>query len=502
MLSGAGGLDCGVQRKEVCLVGNVGDQLDDIVDLPHLVVEGADLVYGLLGDPLNKLHLLRRDFAERGRFFPFFRRLCGLVHDLLRRACDLLDRRREVVDILPDLFDLVELPACIFRRLLCRGGNLLGGPDDLVGALADLFCRQVHLVPCFCHFSEECADGGQRSVVIVLDDLERVVVSCIHKRRQVALCHGGECFPKLFGAFGESLFLLLCSLHQVFNLLFSLPLLRDIVVDGENRVQIAGTVEERDVVPIKEVGAGRELYCCLSVACLPCPYSVENPLSRLGTVFEVLCGEPRRLVFGVPREFQERLVCHLQGRIRVPEEDRHRVLLNHDVRLFLQFLDLFHLFLLFGPVVPDVEGHLDLAFLVEDGDGVQGEVFLHAVGPLDHDVASGEFFRLVAGVEVHAVEDGDVVVVEFLCKGLFPGPPPHPDVLVVDIDPALVRAERRDCKRVLLDHRIDAAPYPPAFLLPLPLPGEIVVDDEDALDLVLLVEKRNAILLKCMGPRG
>ena len=111
-------------------------------------------------------------------------------------------------------------------------------------------------------------------------------------------------------------------------------------------------------------------------------------------------------------------------------------------------LDLLLLLLQVGPVVPDVEGHLDLAFLIEDGDGVQGEVFPGAVGPLDHDVRPGEFLRLVAGVEVVAAENGDVVVVEFLCKRLFAGPPPHPGVLVVDVDPALVGAEERDRKRV------------------------------------------------------
>ncbi len=63
--------------------------------------------------------------------------------------------------------------------------------------------------------------------------------------------------------------------------------------------------------------------------------------------------------------------------------------------------------------------------------------------------------------------------------------------------------------RVLLDDRLG---LPLQFgnilhldldlFLSLPLFGEIVVDDEDALDRVFLVKKRNAILLERMGARG
>jgi hypothetical protein len=113
-----------------------------------------------------------------------------------------------------------------------------------------------------------------------------------------------------------------------------------------------------------------------------------------------------------------------------------------------------------------------------------------------------EFLRLVAGVEVLTVQDGDIVVVEFLCKGLFPGPPPHPGILVVDVDPALVWTEGRDGKRVLLDHRVDAVLHPPDLGLLFPFFSNVVIDVQDTGQLVLLVEERDPVLLQDVGPGG
>ena len=142
----------------------------------------------------------------------------------------------------------------------------------------------------------------------------------------------------------------------------------------------------------------------------------------------------------------------------------------------LEFLGLLFPFLKVGPVVPDVEGYLDIAFLIKNGDGVQGKILLHAVRPLDHDVRPRGFLRLVAGVEVLAADHRDIIVVEFLCKRLFPRSPPHPDILVVDVDPALVGPEDCDRKRIQLDHRVNTTLHPVDLFLFLPSLSEIVID--------------------------
>ncbi len=99
------------------------------------------------------------------------------------------------------------------------------------------------------------------------------------------------------------------------------------------------------------------------------------------------------------------------------------------------------------------------------------------------------------------VQDGNIVVVEFLCQGLFPGPPPHPNILVVDIDPTSIWTEGRDGKRVLLDHHFDAMLHPLDLGFLFPFFSDVDIDDENALDRMLLTEKRDAILLKYAGSR-
>jgi len=84
-------------------------------------------------------------------------------------------------------------------------------------------------------------------------------------------------------------------------------------------------------------------------------------------------------------------------------------------------------------------------------------------------------------------DDRDIVVIEFLRESLFPRPPPHPGILFVDVDPALVLAEGCDRKRVLLDHRVYAMPHPQDLVLFLPLFSHVVIDDQDPCQLVLLV---------------
>ena len=75
LLAGAGGLDRGVQRQHVGLGGDVGDRLDDLVDVGGLLAERA---HDCGGVQRALAHVLHRLLNLGGALHALFRELLGL----------------------------------------------------------------------------------------------------------------------------------------------------------------------------------------------------------------------------------------------------------------------------------------------------------------------------------------------------------------------------------------------------------------------------------------
>ena len=233
MFAGACGLDGGVEREEVGLIGDVVDDQDDLADLVALLAEFADhgggacdlsgdlfdLVDGLLDDGLA-LDALPRDFVGggghlfRGRRDP--RGLLGLLGescghllaaggdlgrgagDLGRHAADLSDEFVEVVEEgvepageLPDLVRAVEVDA--FGQVALAGGDVADHGDELVDGFGEESAEQEGE-------AEACADDdGHADPQTVGDEARDVRVEGVEGHDDLVGAVGVADLPALHG---------------------------------------------------------------------------------------------------------------------------------------------------------------------------------------------------------------------------------------------------------------------------------------------------------------
>ena len=103
------GLDRGVQREHVRLLGDVADQGDDLADLVHFAGEGLDLVDGLVGAVLDGVHLVDGLAGGLATVLADFDRPLGPTGHLRRRGGDLLDGARERLHLAGDLAEALVL---------------------------------------------------------------------------------------------------------------------------------------------------------------------------------------------------------------------------------------------------------------------------------------------------------------------------------------------------------------------------------------------------------
>ena len=138
-LAGRRRLDRRIQREHIGLLGDVGDEFDDLADLQRGFAEALDPFRGVLdlrpdlvhaGDLV--LHRLRAFFRRRERLLRHARRLrCGL-RDLADRQRHLRHRRRRLLDLATLTLRRLEQPAGDRLRILGRLGHLIGrGVDSL-----------------------------------------------------------------------------------------------------------------------------------------------------------------------------------------------------------------------------------------------------------------------------------------------------------------------------------------------------------------------------------
>ncbi len=170
--------------------------------------------------------------------------------------------------------------------------------------------------------------------------------------------------------------------------------------------------------------------------------------------------------------------------------------------------DLFLLFSLLGDIVIDIQDPRQFVFIVEERDpvllksvGAGGELDRHfAPDPyLLGEHFSDPFSFLGENLEIPQRHRGDARPVD---AG-------HLEVCIVGREDLHRGIDDQDGHRVLLDDRIglslqlgDVLHLALDLFLSLPLPGDVVVDDEDALDGALLIEERDTVLLERMGARG
>jgi len=170
--------------------------------------------------------------------------------------------------------------------------------------------------------------------------------------------------------------------------------------------------------------------------------------------------------------------------------------------------DLFLLLPLFSDIVIDVQDPRQFVLLVQERDsilfqdvGAGGELDRHFAGNprlLGEHLLDPVSF-LGEDLEVPQGHRGDARPVD---AGQF-------EVCLVGRDDLHCGIDDQHGHRVLLDDRLgsalqfgDTLDLGLDLFLSLPLPGEIVVDDEDALDRILVVKQRDAVLLEDMGARG
>ena len=112
----------------------------------------------------------------------------------------------------------------------------------------------------------------------------------------------------------------------------------DIVVDRKDTVHLAGGCEERNVVSLDILVAAGESDRRFAVACRLGLDCLLDGFTRLLEIDHVLYCKVGCLLRRVSRELEECLVCNLGFQVGIPDDNRHRVLLNDGIRALLKRL--------------------------------------------------------------------------------------------------------------------------------------------------------------------
>src|SRR4051812_18174172 len=210
LLAGASGLDRGVERQEVGLLGDAGDGLDDAADALGALGELADRLghlAGAVGDLADRFgRLLRSRNALLGNASRLLGHLSGLLGALravlgdLRRAgrglAGRLDHAHLTLGALRDVAhrggDLTDRTAGLVRggrHLLRGGGHRAGGRRNVADDVAERLARRVVGLDGADGADADLVDGGR-------DPAELVLAGVLDRRRdrrdldrQVAVGH-------------------------------------------------------------------------------------------------------------------------------------------------------------------------------------------------------------------------------------------------------------------------------------------------------------------------
>ena len=237
--------------------------------------------------------------------------------------------------------------------------HLLGCAGDLVGSLPDILDGVFEGVRLFEGVLEEVSQTIERLVQVFLDLIQRIIRMGWRRSGQIAGGDRAEALRELPDTLME--------------LLFKGSFFRDVVVDGEHVHDISLLIEKGNIIALDDADTRRELEGGLAPAVLAAPHRVRDALPGLVDVVEVPDGEVSALLFGETAHLLESPVDHPYGQVRVPEEDRHRVLLNDRVRLLLKHLESLHLQFLIGDVLVDGHHALNAAGPVGERDAIADE---------------------------------------------------------------------------------------------------------------------------------
>ncbi len=132
----AGGLDVCVQREHVRPLGDARDEVEQLVDLLHLLAQAVDLLDGGVGLLADLAHPVDGGLGGLTALAACLGGPAGQLGDLVRGGGDLLGHRRQPL----------HLPGNGVETVLGGGDDLANGGGDLLAGLADLLGGAVDVL--------------------------------------------------------------------------------------------------------------------------------------------------------------------------------------------------------------------------------------------------------------------------------------------------------------------------------------------------------------------